>query len=179
MPLSNKLFFDRGSYHNNTRKLVLLGLLVSLASALHVMEGLIPNPVPIPGAKLGLANIITLITLTLFGLKEGLVVVILRVMMGSLMGGIFLGLGFLLSISGGVFSLLVMYLLLRHIKGLSIVGVSVGGAASHNLAQVCAAAVLTQTAHLFYFLPVLLLLSVPTGIFTGIAARAVLDCIKP
>lgn len=168
MPSSNKGFF-----FNNTRKLVLLGILVSLASALHVMEGLMPNPVPIPGAKLGLANIITLITLTLFGLKEGLVVVILRIMIGSLLGGSFLGLGFVLSFAGGVFSLLVMYLALRLVKGLSIVGVSVVGAASHNLAQVSAAAALTQTTHLFYFLPVLLLLSVPTGVFTGIAARMV------
>jgi len=168
MPSSNDSFL-----RNNPRKLVLLAILVSLATALHVIETLIPNPVPIPGAKLGLANIITLVSLRLFGWKEALLVVILRIITGSLLGGTFLGLGFLLSLSGGVFSLIVMFGLLRLIKGLSTVGVSVGGAASHNLAQVAVAAFLTHTVQLFYFLPVLLLLSIPTGVFTGIAARTV------
>lgn len=158
---------------NRTRKLVLLAILVSLATGLHVLEGLFPNPVPIPGAKLGLANIITLITLTLFGWREGLLVALLRVFIGSFLGGTFLGLGFLLSLSGAVFSLLVMCGLFRFVPGLSIIGVSVGGAVAHNLAQVTVAALVTETPYLYYFLPVLLLLSVPTGIFIGAAAKSV------
>ena len=168
MPLS-----DNVSSMSKTKKLVLLGILVSLAAALHALEALIPNPVPIPGAKLGLANIITLVTLTLFGWREGVVVVVLRVLIGSLLGGTFLGLGFLLSFSGAVFSLLIMYGLIRFAPSFSVIGVSVGGAVAHNLAQVTIAALVTQTPYLYFFLPVLLLLSVPTGIFTGIAAKAV------
>lgn len=168
---SGKAASNQALFFNDARKLVLLAVLVSLASALHVLEALIPNPVPIPGAKLGLANIITLVTLILFGWKEGLVVVLLRVLMGSLLGGTFLGLGFLLGLSGAVFSLFIMCGLLRWVRSLSLVGISVGGAASHNLAQVAAAVFLTQTPSLGYFLPVLLLISVPTGIFTGIAAK--------
>lgn len=170
MPLSDKEFTGK-----KTRKLVLLAVLVSLATALHSVELLFPNPFPVPGAKLGLANIITLITLEVFGWKEGLVVVVLRVFIGSLLGGTFLGLGFLLSFSGAVFSLLIMHFLFRYIPGLSVIGVSVGGAAAHNIAQVAAAAGLTQTTYLFYYLPFLLLISVPTGVFTGAAARAVLE----
>ena len=88
MPLS-----DRKLTEKKTRKLVLLAVLVSIATALHAVELLFPNPFPVPGAKLGLANIITLITLEVFGWKEGLVVVVLRVFIGSLLGN-FLGLGF-------------------------------------------------------------------------------------
>ena len=128
MPLS-----DRKLTEKKTRKLVLLAVLVSIATALHAVELLFPNPFPVPGAKLGLANIITLITLEVFGWKEGLVVVVLRVFIGSLLGGTFLGLGFLLSFSGAVFSLLIMHFLSRYIPGLSVIGVSVGGAAAHNM----------------------------------------------
>lgn len=158
-----------------TRKLVFLAVLAALATALHAVELMFPNPFPVPGAKLGLANIITLIILAVFGWGEGLVVVVLRVFIGSLLGGTFLGLGFLLSLSGAVFSLFIMYLLLRFVPGLSIIGVSVGGAAAHNTAQVTVAAVLTQTPYLYYYLPFLLLFSIPTGFFTGVAARAVLE----
>lgn len=158
---------------SRTRRLVLLAVLVALAVALHVLEGLLPNPVPIPGAKLGLANIITLVTLVMFGWKESLVVVVLRVAIGSLFSGSFLGLGFLLSLSGAVFSLVIMFILMWLVRSLSLIGISVAGAAAHNLAQVTVAAILTQTNQLLLVLPVLLLISVPTGIFTGIAAKTV------
>lgn len=173
MPSSDRLFVN-----NKTRRLVLLGILVSLATALHAIELFIPNPIPVPGAKLGLANIITLVTLAILGWREGLVVVVLRVMIGSLLGGTFLGVGFLLSFSGAVFSLLVMNGLFRSVPGLSVVGVSVGGAAAHNLAQVAVAAKLTQTPYLYYYLPVLLLISVPTGIFTGVSAKTVMNYLR-
>jgi heptaprenyl diphosphate synthase len=158
---------------SRTRRLVFLAVLVALAVALHVLEGLLPNPVPVPGAKLGLANIITLVTLVMFGWKESLVVVVLRVIIGSLFGGSFLGLGFLLSLSGAVFSLLIMCFFMWFVGSLSLIGISVAGATAHNLAQVTVAAILTQTHQLFLALPVLLLISVPTGIFTGIAAKTV------
>lgn len=158
-----------------TKKLVYLSVLVALASALHYLELFFPNPFPVPGAKLGLANIVSLIALAAFGLRDAMTVGILRVFIGSLVGGTFLGLGFLLSLSGAVVSTLVMYVLLRHFSSLSVIGVSVAGAAAHNLAQVTAAAAITGTPYLFYYLPFLFLAAVPTGFVTGVAAKTVLD----
>lgn len=158
-----------------TKKLVFLSVLVALASALHYLELLFPNPFPVPGAKLGLANIISLVALAAFGLRDAMTVVLLRVFIGSLVGGTFLGLGFLLSLSGAVFSTLMMSLLLRYVRSLSIIGVSVAGSAVHNLSQVTAAAAITGTPYLFYYLPFLFLAAVPTGFVTGIAAKTILD----
>jgi len=158
-----------------TKKLVFLSVLVALASALHYLELFLPNPFPVPGAKLGLANIISLVALAAFGLRDAMTVVLLRVFIGSLVGGTFLGLGFLLSLSGAVFSTLMMSLLLRYVRSLSIIGVSVAGSAVHNLSQVTAAAAITGTPYLFYYLPFLFLAAVPTGFVTGIAAKTILD----
>lgn len=169
---------QKGLPYSRTRRLVLLAVFVALAVALHVLEGLVPVPVPVPGAKLGLANIVTLITLVMFGWKESLAVVLLRVSIGTLFGGSFMGLGFLLAMSGAVFSLIIMYLLLAFCRSLSIIGVSVAGAVAHNLAQVTVAGILTQTPQLFFVLPVLLLIAVPAGSFTGIAAKTVLHYLK-
>ncbi|MDD2482501.1 MAG: Gx transporter family protein, partial [Lutispora sp.] len=70
-----------------TRKMVLLSILISQALVLHVIERAIPVPIPVPGVKLGLANIISLITIMLFGYKEAVLVVILRTLLGSFFGG--------------------------------------------------------------------------------------------
>lgn len=160
-----------------TKKLVLLSVLTALAVALHTLELLIPYPFPIPGIKLGLANIVTLVTLAGFGFREGMAVALLRVIIGSFLGGAFLGLAFLLGLSGAVFSTLIMYALMRYSKTLSIIGISVAGSAAHNLAQVTAAAILTHTPFLFYYLPILILAAIPAGYFTGVAAKAAGRCL--
>ena len=111
----------------------------------------------IPGAKLGLANTVSLLTLAVYGLKEGIIVSILRVILGSLIAGTFLGLTFMLSMSGAVASTLVMAFLLRYVKGLSIVGVSVVGAVTHNISQLFMVSFVIKTTAIFYYLPFLLL----------------------
>ncbi|HHY78606.1 MAG TPA: Gx transporter family protein, partial [Clostridiales bacterium] len=91
------------------RKMVLLSILISQALVLHVIERAIPVPVPVPGVKLGLANIISLITIILFGYKEAVVVVTIRTLLGSLFGG---GLSsFMYSLAGGLLSTSVMALM--------------------------------------------------------------------
>lgn len=162
----------------NTRRLVFFSLFVTLATALGFLEMLLPNPFPLPGVKLGLANIVTLLVLYVYGVKEGLAVAVLRVLFASLLGGTFLSVSFMLSLSGSIFSTVVMALLIRYIPALSIIGVSMVGAVSHNVGQLLTASVLIQTPYIFYYLPVLLLAGLPTGLATGIMARLLLRYLR-
>jgi heptaprenyl diphosphate synthase len=152
---------------SNTRKLVFISLLVAMGTTLHVVEGMIPNPFPLPGVKLGLANIVTLIALYFYGIRDGMAVAVSRVVLGSLVGGVFLSPGFLLSLSGAVVSTLVMACLLRYAHCFSIKGVSVAGAVSHNVGQLLAASLLIQSRSILFYLPFLLLSAVATGMITG------------
>ncbi len=160
-----------------TFRMVYLAILVAFAVAVHTVEAALPLPIPVPGAKLGLANIITLLTLVLYGLRSGLIVASLRSVIGGLMIGNFLGFGFYLSFSGAVISCLVMALLIGPYRSrvITLVSVSVAGAVTFNVVQLALASLLVQNFLLFRgYLPLLLLLAVPTGIFTG-AATAYLE----
>ena len=157
-----------------TRKMTLVAILVALATVLHIIEALFPSPLPIPGAKLGLANIVTLLTLVLFGWKTGFQVAFLRIMLGSLISGSFLTTGFFLSFSGAMASALIMALCLYFFSGFSIIGVSLAGAVFHNLGQLVMASLIIEHIGIFYYLPVLLLASIPTGILTGLLLKYLL-----
>lgn len=159
---------------NRINYITYIALLITFAVVIHTVEAALPLPMPVPGVRLGLANIITLLTLILFGLRSALTVSIMRTVIGSLfVGGIF-GFGFWLSFSAGITSCLVMALvLLLRKKGLvSLVSVSVAGSAAHNLTQLAMASlIIASPALLKGYYPFLLILSVPTGLFTGIAAH--------
>lgn len=149
---------------------ITLALLVGLASALHVVEGLLP-PIPLPGAKLGLANLGTLVALRLLGFKAGLTVSVARSLLGGLLGGSLLGPGFLMGFAGAVTSALLMGLATQtSLSGGGNLGVSVVGAIAHSVAQVAVASVLIRTASLWLYLPLLLGLSILTGLAVGAAA---------
>ncbi len=159
---------------NRLNYLTYLAVLITFAVVIHTVEAALPLPMPVPGVRLGLANIITILTLILFGLRSGLLVVVLRTVLGSLFVGGLFGFGFWLSITAGVVSCLAMALvLILHNKGLvSLISVSVIGAAAHNLTQLTLASlIIANMALLKGYFPLLLLLSVPTGIFTGLAAH--------
>ena len=145
------------------------GLLAALALSFSFLEGLIP-PIPVlpPGAKLGLSNIVVLYAGSL-GLPAALFLACLKGGFALLTRGVTAG---LLSISGGVLSALVMWLLLQKTRAsLSLVGVC--GALSHNAAQLCAAWLLTSAAVVFY-LPFLVLFGVLTGLLTGLVLKLTL-----
>ncbi|MEW5920071.1 MAG: Gx transporter family protein [Bacillota bacterium] len=162
---------------NKTFHMVYLALLVAFAVALHTVEAALPLPVPVPGARLGLANIITLITLVLYCWRSALTVAVLRSVVGSLITGAFLGFGFYLSLAGAVASSLAMALVFPfYLRGkITLVSVSLAGAVVFNIVQLALAATLVQNIILFRgYLPFLLILSVPTGIFTGLLAHQLL-----
>jgi len=155
----------------NTRKLVFFSLLVTLGTTLHVFEAVLPNPLPFPGVKLGLANIVTLLAIYMYGLREGLVVAVLRVLLGSLLIGTLLSVSFMMSLTGAVISSLVMALLYKYIRAFSILGVSMAGAVSHNVGQLLMASYLIETKSIFFYLPVLIIVGLPTGFLTGYISR--------
>ncbi|MCK8815866.1 Gx transporter family protein [Natroniella sulfidigena] len=151
------------------KKRLTLSLLVAGAIVLHIVEAMLPTFLVIPGAKLGLANIITLFVLLYFGFKSAFLVITLRIFLSSLLIGTFFSISFFLSLTGGLLSLLVMgfaYYFYSH--KFSIIGISVLGAAFHNFGQVSMASVIIDNWRLILYLPYLLLLSLPTGVFVGL-----------
>lgn len=161
------------------KKMIFLSLLISLALVLSYIEVFFPVPIPLPGVKLGLANIITLLTLLIFGLKETLLVVLLRTFLASALGGS--PVTFLYSLSGGLSSVVVMYILYKKFSHyFSIPGISIVGAIGHNIGQLFIATLITR-ANLFYYFPILVVASFFTGLFIGwvvVYIKKTLDLLK-
>ncbi len=157
---------------SQTRRVTNLALLVSIGLVLSIIESTFPPLLPFPGAKLGLANIATVIALYLFGPGMALEVTVLRALIGGLLRGSVIGL--FLSFSGGLASTLVMIaVFVLFESAFSVIGVSVAGAVTHNVVQLLAAWLLVRHAALFYYLPYLILVAIPTGLFVGFASRRV------
>lgn len=152
----------------DTRRLVILGLFIAVAGILHVVESWLPLPLAIPGVKLGLANITSLFVISVYGWQDALTVAVLRVLLGTLLGGAFLGPAFLMGMGGAIASTVVMACAYyRWRPALSLVGISILGAAVHNLTQISIAAVIVASAGLLWYLPYLLVFALPTGWATG------------
>lgn len=156
-----------------TKKLTLCAVMISLALALSYTERFIPLQllIPLPGIKLGLANIVTLAALYLLGARSAFVILVLRCFLGAVFGGGITGL--LFSMTGGVLAMAVMAAA-RHLPCFSIYGVSILGAAAHNVGQICAAMVLMQSVYVGAYLPYLLAVALFTGFVTGSAGAGVL-----
>lgn len=154
---------------NNTRRIVLLSLMVAQALVLSIVESAFPLPVSIPGVKLGLANIITIIVIIFFDLKDTLIVVLLRCALSSaFFGGMS---GFLYSFAGGILSAIVMYFLYRlGSKVFSVVGISIVGAVFHNIGQIIMASLLMKDMVFYTILPLLLISGVIMGLFVGLCS---------
>lgn len=153
------------------KKFTRLSLLLALSVALNVIEASLPlfNGY-IPGLKLGLANIVSLFVLYEFSFKDTLYIGILRVfLVGILRTGIF-STTFTFSLSGVILSIIMMYIGKKYLK-LSIIGVSVLGSISHCIGQIIMAILILQMKTMIYYLPWLLLFSIPTGILVGVVCK--------
>ena len=150
--------------HISTRQLALCAVLTALALGLSTLENLFPVTllIPLPGVKLGLANIVTVFALYQLGALPALAI------LTALLGGLFAGnaSAMLFSLLGGLTAMLVM-ILLRRLRCLSIYGVSIGGAAGHNLGQMAAALITLGNTAVLGYLPFLLGISLLTGTLTG------------
>ncbi len=160
-----------------TKKVALCAVLVALALALSYAERFFPLQllIPLPGIKLGLANVVSLIALFLLESRAALGVVTLRCILGAMFGGGITGL--LFSLTGALLSFGVMQAAKR-IPCFSIYGVSILGAAAHNIGQIAAAMLLMQTVTIASYLPYLLLVALFTGFATGGAAAGVLNILS-
>ena len=160
---------------NNKQKIVNISLFVALASVLQIMESVFPHP--IPGLKLGLANIITLVTLILYGFKESIQVAIYRTLLSSFIMGSFLTPGFILSITGSITSTIVMWIIynlsLKNYKPkFSIIGISIFGAITHNFTQLAIVYFfLAKHNSILWFLPWLGIGGIIMGYITGLIAQ--------
>lgn len=161
-----------------TREDYRIAWLAALAITIHIAESALPSPVP--GAKPGLANVVTIVCLCLYGWNSAAWVSLLRVLVGSLMLGTFLSPTFALSLSGAVASLVVLWLASKLPgRGFSPVGYSLLAAMAHMAAQFGVAyALFIPHQGLFHLLPVLLTIAVIFGLTSGIIAKHVIDRIE-
>ena len=156
---------------NKTQRLARAALLTALALGLSWMERFIPLQllVPLPGIKLGLANLVTLFALYFLGGRMALAILCVRCLLGSLFGG---GVtAFCFSITGGLLALAVMALA-RRLPLLSVYGVSILGAAAHHVGQILVAVALLRSGSVVAYLPFLLLVAIATGFLTGAISSA-------
>lgn len=160
-----------------TKELTQLGILLAGAIVLRLIESALAYLLPIPGAHLGLANCITIIVLYMYGPNKTALFLGARILLvGLLFTGLFTP-GFSIGLGGALLSFLAMAIA-EELNLLSPVGIGVLGAFSHNLGQICVAIVLMRTAALLSYLPLLIALGVPTGIFTGLLAKLFLQRLK-
>lgn len=155
-----------------TKKLTLISMLLGLALIIFTVEAQIPPIAPIPGIKLGLANVINLIALYMFGRKESFTILVLRIALSSIFAGNITG--FMYSLSGGLVCFLFMSTMSLFLKENRMWIVSVFGAIGHNIGQIMMALFLLKTPQIVWYLPVLMTSAAITGFFTGAVAQATL-----
>ena len=136
-----------------------------------MIELQIPSPVPIPGIKLGLANIITLFAVFEIGNVDAFLILLSRILLGGLFSGN--PTAILYSLAGGILCFLVTILFKKIVTKKQIWVASVFGALAHNIGQMTVALIVTRTAALLGYLPVLMVSAVITGLFTGVAATVI------
>lgn len=154
----------------STKKIVFLSLLTAMALVISLFEQTMPLPISVPGAKLGLSNLVILTTIVVFGAKEGMTVALLKSVLLLLLTGSVTG--FWYSIAGALLSSAVMSLAVRFaFPPFSLVGVSELGALAHNIGQLCVASIMLQNSAIFVYLPILTLVGLFTGFFVGLSAN--------
>lgn len=161
---------SRTNYALRTKRLALSAILVTLAMIFSYIEALFPLPVPIPGVKLGLANLVIIIAIYRLGFKYAFTINCVRIFVaGLLFTGLF---GMMYSFAGGILSIVVMYLLYRT-GWFSMVGISMAGGVAHNLGQLITACIIMSNIRLMSYFAVLLFSGMISGILIGIVAHII------
>lgn len=152
-----------------TRKLTQLALLSAIALTIFMVEAQIPALVPIPGIKLGLANIITVFTVFVIGAKEGALVLFVRIFLGAVFAGNFGTIFY--SAAGGALAILVTIGLKKVLTGKQLWIAGCLGAIAHSIGQMAMAVCITGTPSIAVYLPIMVAISILTGSFTGLCAQ--------
>jgi heptaprenyl diphosphate synthase len=155
------------------KRLTRTAMLTAVALTIFMVELQLPNLTPIPGVKLGLANIITVYAMFVLGPVDTACILLARILLGSMFSGQMMSLFY--SLAGGTLCYLVM-LVLRKLLTLKQIWVcSVLGAVAHNLGQITVAILIARAPALIYYLPVLMVSGILAGIFTGLCAQFVVN----
>ena len=151
----------------NTKKITALSLAVALSMVLSFVEALVPPFVAVPGVKIGLANVVTVFLIYIYGWREAGCVSLIRVALSSLLFGS--PVSFIYSLAGAVLSFFVM-VLIKRVRLFSVIGVSVLGGVFHNVGQVIAACLIMENAAIAAYLVPLLISGTVAGIAVGTLA---------
>lgn len=157
----------------NVHKLTLVAVLTASAIVIAILESFIPS-VGIPGIKLGLANIVILLTLYEVGIIEACFVSFTRVLIVALVRGTFLSMGFMMSLTGAILSLGIMIIFYLFLKKFSIIATSVVGSLFHVFGQIIIAMIYLGTAYVVYYLPIISISAIITGILVGILVQIII-----
>lgn len=152
------------------KKTVMIAIFAAVAVVLSIVESIIPVNLQIPGAKLGLANIMILTCLYFLRGRDALMLVVLKTIITAFIFGTFSSM--LFSLFGSLFSFIVMYLVMKLGRNhVSLIGVSIIGGVGHNFGQITAASIVFQSSNIYYYMPLLLVTGLVTGILVGIAVK--------
>ena len=160
--------------NKKTKNVALFGMMVALAFTFSYLESLIPFNFGIPGVKLGLANLVVVVALYTMKPAEAFSIAVIRIFLAGLTFGNAYSIAY--SLCGGILSFVVM-LLMKKTK-LSIVGVSMMGGISHNIGQIIVAAIVMETERIAYYLPVLLVAGLATGLLLGIVSKLIVSRVE-
>ena len=156
-------------------KTAFMGLLLAFALILSYIETLITFQTGIPGVKLGLANLAVVLSLYLFTWKEAILLTTLKAVLSGLMfGNLFM---IIYSLAGALISCMIM-ILLKKTGGFHVPIVSVAGGVMHNMGQLLVAVFVVETYSIFYYIPVLMIAGLITGLVIGSVAALVLPYIQ-
>lgn len=161
--------------HTQLRRLTRMAVLTAVALTIFVLEAQIPVPFPIPGIKLGLANIVTVYAVFALGPGPAAMILLARILLGSLFAG---GMTIFYSMAGGLCCYLAMLVMRKLVTEKQVWVCSVLGAMAHNAGQIAAAIAVTRTPGVAAYLPALLVSGILTGLFTGLCAQFLLERLR-
>ena len=164
---------EKGASAVKTKKITLLSMLSAIALTIFLLEAQIPPILPVPGIKLGLANIVTVFAVFAMGPGEGILILAVRIFLGAVFAGNFSTIFY--SAAGGGLAIVTTILLRRILKRDQLWVAGCLGAAAHSIGQMAMAVLLTGTPGLLIYLPLMIAVSIVTGLFTGLAAQFLLN----
>lgn len=156
-----------------TRKLTQMAMLTAIALTIFMVEARIPALVPIPGVKLGLANIITVFAVFAMGPKEAAAILFVRIFLGAVFAGNFSTIFY--SAAGGACAILITILLRKVLTHKQLWVAGALGAIAHSVGQMAMAIAITGTPGIIVYLPMMIVCSIITGVFTGLCAQLLLN----
>ena len=151
------------------RRITTLGMLTAIALTIFMVEAQIPSPVPLPGVKLGLANIVTVFTVFALGPMDGALVLSARIFLGAVFAGNFSTIFY--SAAGGALAILTTIALKKILRKNQLWVAGCLGATAHSIGQMAMAMALLGTPSIIIYLPVMIIISIITGLFTGLCAQ--------